>query len=161
MDEPRELLVRIISFCLMPNHFHMLLEPLVENGIPKFMHRFCMGYVKYFNKRYGRTGALFEGEFKAVLAKHDAQFEHLPRYIHLNALDLTDLKWRDGKVEDWNKALGFLEQYPWSSHGVYLGKPQPLQVAELGVMSQIFDTPDKYLRFLKGWTGRGELHITE
>ena len=112
----REPLVRILSFCLIPNHFHLLLEPLSENGLTQFMHRLLMGYAKYFNKKHERTGPLYEGKFKAVSIQRDVHFEHLLRYIHLNALDITDIPWREGKVDDWNAVEKFLERYRWSSH---------------------------------------------
>jgi len=147
-------LVSIASFCLMPNHFHMLLKQNSEAGISTFMHRVSSGYSKYFNRKYERKGNLFEGQFKAVLMKRDAQFEHLPRYVHLNVLDLTDLNWRDGKIEDWGRAEKFLEEYPWSSHNAYLGKPQQLPVVEKSIMGEIFDTPERYMKFLKEWSGR-------
>ncbi|OGL65606.1 hypothetical protein A3B21_03010 [Candidatus Uhrbacteria bacterium RIFCSPLOWO2_01_FULL_47_24] len=150
----RQPLVNIASFCLMPNHYHFLLEQICDNGITSFMHSLSTSYTQYFNLKNDRTGRLFEGPFKAVLVKRDAQLEHLPRYIHLNPLDLTDVNWREGKGEDWAKAEKLLEEYPWSSHNVYLGKPQQLPVVEKSVIGQIFNTPEKYKIFLKQWGGR-------
>ncbi len=147
-------LVNVVSFCLMTNHFHLMLEEVSSGGITRFMHRLATGYVEYFNKKYDRTGRLFEGSFKAVLVKRDAQFEHLPRYIHLNALDLTDLKWREGKIEDWSVAEKFLDEYPWSSHNAYLNKPQILPVVEKSLIGKILDTPEKYRVFLNQWSSR-------
>ena len=153
-------LVNVVSFCLMPNHFHLLLEQVADNGITRFMHRLATGYVEYFNKCNNRTGRLFEGPFKAVLAKRDAQLEHLPRYIHLNALDLTDLKWREGKVEDWSVAEKFLDEYPWSSHGAYLNKPQVLPIVEKSIIGEILNTPEKYRTFLHQWSSRDLGYVT-
>lgn len=150
----RRRLVNIMSYCLLPNHFHMLLEQLAENGIPKFMHRLCMAYSRYFNKRYGRSGCLFEGTFKAVMIKRDDQLMHLPRYIHLNALDQTNLYWREGKIKDWEKAEAFLDNYPWSSHRVYKGLREPLPTIDLSIMRELFPTTDAYSLFLKEWSGR-------
>lgn len=160
LDEPREQLVNIVCYCIMPNHYHFLLEQLQDRGITQFMHRLDTGYTKYFNKRYERTGRLFEGSFKAVLIRRDAQFEHLPRYIHLNALDLTDMNWREGKVEDWKKAEDFLERYPWSSHQVYLGKAQLFPVVEKSVIGKIFQSNEQYMRFLRQWSVR-EMGMTK
>ncbi|KKU73680.1 MAG: hypothetical protein UX98_C0005G0056 [Parcubacteria group bacterium GW2011_GWA2_47_26] len=154
----RKPLVNIVSFCLMPNHFHFLLEQIAEQGVPRFMHRIALGYAEYFNKKNDRTGRLFEGPFKAVLVQRDAQLEHLPRYIHLNALDLiTDLNWGEGKIADWARAEKFLEEYSWSSHGMYLNKPQLLPVIKKAIVEQIFDTPEKYINFLKQWLGHCEI----
>ena len=63
--EPRKLLVDILVFTLMPNHFHMLLRQKRENGISRFMQKLGTGYSMYFNKKYERVGALFQGKFKA------------------------------------------------------------------------------------------------
>ena len=62
-------LVSIGAYCLMPNHFHMLLTPIVKDGVSLFMKKLCTGYSMYFNKRYNRTGTLLEGPFKAKWTK--------------------------------------------------------------------------------------------
>ena len=59
-------LVHIVAFAIMPNHFHLLLREIQEGGISKFMHKVCTSYSKYFNKKYDRSGSLFEGRFKAT-----------------------------------------------------------------------------------------------
>lgn len=138
----------------MPNHYHLLLEQLQEGGITNFMHKLNTAYTNYFNKRYERTGRFFEGPFKAVLIKREGQFEHIPRYIHLNALDLTDMNWREGKIEDWHRAERFLEEYVWSSHHFYLGKPQQYPVVETSTVGEMFKTLDRYRHFLKQWSVR-------
>ena len=68
---PRKLLVEILIFCLMPNHYHLLLRPRFDNGITKFMKRLNMGYARYFNEKYKRSGTLFEGRYKSVSVKKD------------------------------------------------------------------------------------------
>lgn len=120
--KPRKLLVSILAFCLMPNHYHLILISKIEGGIPKFMKKLNMGYAKYFNRRYERTGALFESRYKSVLIKDEAHFIHLPYYVHLNPLDLISPEWRDRKLRNYRKAMDFLNSYRWSSHLDYLGK---------------------------------------
>ena len=78
--KPRKLLVEILIFTLMPNHFHLLLKQRTENGISRFMQKLGMGYAKYFNKKYERTGVLFQGKFKAVTLEKHAHFLHIPRF---------------------------------------------------------------------------------
>ena len=161
----RQPLVSIISFCLIPNHFHSFLRQETDQGISKFLHRLSMGYTKYFNLRYSRTGHLFESAYKIVPVEQDAHFTHLSRYIHLNALDGTDFKWREGAIlpTDWPGVLDALNQYRWSSHHVYMGEKQKLQVVNEDLVREFFTTSDDYVRFLNGWTGRfiPELPITE
>ncbi len=148
---PRKLLVKVHAFCLMPNHYHLLLSPLVENGIPKFMKKLNMGYAKYFNKKYKRSGALFQGKYKSVLIENEAHFIHIPYYIHLNPLDLATPEWRERKLKDINKALKFLENYRWSSHLDYTGKKNFPSVTQRDLFLDFFDGNQKYEKSIKKW----------
>src|SRR3989344_3808259 len=79
---PRKLLVNLHAFCLMPNHYHLLVSPLHDTGISLFMKKLNGGYAKYFNERYKRSGALFQGKYKSVSIKSDPHFLWIPYYIH-------------------------------------------------------------------------------
>ena len=147
-------LVSILSFCLLTNHFHLLLRPLMSGGISRFMQRLSMAYSKYFNRKYERSGTLYESEFKAVGVQNEPHFIHIPRYIHLNALDLTDMNWREGAIENWDKALHFLDQYPWSSHPVFMGERQRMPVVDPELAVNLFDGQNEYVSFIKGWSMR-------
>lgn len=116
-----ERLVDIHFFCLMPNHYHLLLSPCVEGGISLFMKKINMGYAKYFNERNERSGSLFQGKYKSIHITSDAHFLYLPFYIHLNPLDMHVPTWREQKISSQDKALAYLEKYRWSSHLDYLG----------------------------------------
>lgn len=98
-----ESLVKIVSFVLMPNHFHFLLQQVRENGIATFISQFANSYTKYFNTKNSRVGPVFQGVYKAVLVEADEQFIHLSRYIHLNPV--TSFIIRESE----------LFSYPWSS----------------------------------------------
>ncbi len=89
----REQLLNIHAFCLMRNHYHLLVSELVEKGISSFMHKFNMGYTKYFNERYERSGVLWQGKHRRVLIERDAHFLYIPFYIHLNPLDYSHPEW--------------------------------------------------------------------
>ena len=77
-------LVKIIAYCVNPNHFHFILEQVAEKGIEKFMHKLSMGYAKYFNTKYKRGGALFQGMFRAKHIDNNEYLLHLSAYINLN-----------------------------------------------------------------------------
>jgi len=77
-------LVEIVCYAINPNHFHLLLKPLVERGIEKYLHRLTTGYSKYFNRKYQRGGALFQGSFKSVHIDSNEYLLHLSFYINLN-----------------------------------------------------------------------------
>jgi len=84
--ERKETLVDIGTYCLMPNHFHLLIKEKRAGGISEFMKKISTGYSMYFNKRYERTGRLFEGTFKSVHADSDEYLKYLFAYIHLNPI---------------------------------------------------------------------------
>ncbi|MFH1833289.1 MAG: transposase [Candidatus Levyibacteriota bacterium] len=94
-------IVEIICYCLMPNHFHLLLKQLKDNGIQEFLSKVANSYAKYFNTKYKRVGPLLQGQFKAVTVETDEQLVHLSRYIHLNPFTAEITK-------DW-------ENFPYSS----------------------------------------------
>lgn len=149
--KPRKLLVDILAFCLMPNHYHLLLRPRRGNAIPKFMKKLNIGYAKYFNQKYKRTGTLFEGRYKSVLVKEHAHFVHLPYYIHLNPLDLAAPEWREGKLDNYKKAIGFLESYRWSSHLDYLGNKNFPSVTSREFLLKFFGGESGYRESIQNW----------
>lgn len=120
--EPRKILVEILAFCLMENHYHLIVRQKSENGITEFMRKLGTGYTNYFNQKYERTGALFQGRFKSVCIKNDAHLMYLPIYVHLNPLDLKFDEWREKKIKNIDKAIEFLDSYRWSSYMDYMGK---------------------------------------
>lgn len=118
----RESIVDIVAFCLMPNHYHLLLRQRVDGGITEFMRKLGGGYVNYFNLKYKRVGTLFQGKFKSVLISNDSQFLYIPHYIHLNPLDLIFPDWREKKKVNKKQAINFLNNYEWSSYRDYIGE---------------------------------------
>lgn len=77
-------LIEFIAYCLNPNHFHFLITQLEERGIEKFMHRLGTGYTKYFNEKHSRSGALFQGSFKANHIDSNEYLLHSSVYVNLN-----------------------------------------------------------------------------
>jgi len=149
--EARKLLVKIHVFCLMPNHYHLFLSAVVENGIPLFMKKFNGGYAKYFNEKYERKGTLFEGRYKRVIIKNEAHFIHLPYYIHLNALDLITPEWRERKLNNFAKAMKFLNSYRWSSHLDYAGEKNFPSVTQRDFLLEFFGGHEQYKRDITEW----------
>lgn len=77
-------LVRFVAFCVNPNHYHFLLEQLVDNGVSMFMKRLGGGYTKYFNEKHKRSGVLFQGKFKAIHIDSNEYLLHVSAYVNLN-----------------------------------------------------------------------------
>ncbi len=108
------LLVNIGAFCLMPNHFHLLITQISENGLSKFMQKLSTAYSMYYNKKYQRTGGLFEGKFKSQHASTDRQLKYLFSYIHLNPVKLIQKDWKENGIRNKKEAIDFLNKYQYS-----------------------------------------------
>ena len=126
-------LVTIISFSLMPNHFHFLLRQEQENGIKKFIQRLTNSFAHYFILKYKRSGHVFEGNFKAKRMESDEQLIHLSRYIHLNPVTAYI-------VEN-------PEDYPYSSYKTYLGK-ELLDIIDPAIILSQFSSRNAYKKFV-------------
>jgi putative transposase len=114
-------LVSIGAYCLMPNHFHILVRQEKENGISLFMQKVSTAYVMYYNKKYKRTGSLFEGKFKSKYAGIDTYLKYLFSYIHLNPLKIIEPDWKTKiKFAGDFRGYDFIARYPYSSAGEYL-----------------------------------------
>ena len=120
----RTMIVDIHGWCLMKNHYHLLLSERVEGGLTLFIRKLNVGYANYFNERYKRSGALFQGRTKKIAIHSDAHFLHILHYIHLNPLDyVSEAKsWRFGRVQNRPRARAQLEKYRWSSYHDYCDK---------------------------------------
>lgn len=117
-------IVEIISYCLMPNHYHLLVKQLQDGGIIEFMRKVGNEHTRYFNTRHSRIGPLFQGAYKSVLIESDEQLVHVSRYVHLNPYvsgitrDLKTYQWssypdyvgiRDGKLANKQEIVGFFK----------------------------------------------------
>lgn len=149
----RELLVEILCFCLMPNHYHLMLRQKRDGGITEFMRKLGTGYTNYFNIKYNRVGHLFQGKFQAVHIEKQAHLLYLPHYIHLNPLDLYMPEWRDRKIRNVTKALKFLESYRWSSYLDMIGKKNFSSVSQREFLAQIYGsrTSRDYKNVVREW----------
>ncbi len=113
---PRQPFVKIVAACLMPNHYHLMLTPLKENGVSDFLQKIGTSYTKYFNSRHNRTGRLFERTFQAKLINKQEYASYLTYYIHLNPLKLCTT------TNDPKKKLEWTMGYEWSTLPDYLEK---------------------------------------
>lgn len=109
VDESKKI-VDIISYCLMPNHFHFLVRQLRDGGITEFVSKLSNSYTKYYNTKHTRVGSLFQGQFKAVLIESDEQLLHVSRYIHLNPL-VSNLT-RDLNLYRWSSYSEYIDNNP-------------------------------------------------
>ncbi len=115
VDKDRENLVYIGAYCLMPNHFHLLIKERDPSGVSTLMRKLLTAYSMYFNTRYVRTGRLFETSYQSVHIEHDNHLKYLFAYIHLNPLKITDPYWMELGVDDRTQAIKYLSNYRFSS----------------------------------------------
>ena len=132
----KDLLVEIIAYCLMPNHFHFMLKQKKNDGILNFIRLSTNSHSHYFNIKHKRKGVLFEGRFKAVRIESDSQLTHLSRYIHLNP-------YSSFIVKDFENLI----KYPFSSFAEYIGFSKESICHKQIVLNQ-FGSPNKYKNFV-------------
>lgn len=145
-------LVEIAAYCLMPNHFHLLIRELEEGGISKFMQKLTTGYTMYFNKRHERSGSLFQGKFKATHVSDDRYLRYLISYIHLNPVKLIEPKWKETRIADKERAERYLEAYASSSYLDYLGKERPERmILSREALPEYFSSGIDFKTFVTEW----------
>lgn len=129
-------LVNIVAYCLNQNHFHFILEPLVNEGVQKFMHRLSTGYTNYFNKKHKRSGALFQGRYKAKHISSNEYLLHLGVYVNLNNLV------HKGMNKEWMTKL------PFSSFDEYKGITKD-QICKKDILLDQFKNQAEFIKFCK------------
>lgn len=131
-----ERLVDVLSYCLMPNHFHLLLKQNIDYGISIFVSNFTNAYTKYFNSKNQRNGPLFQGTFKAVLVETDEQLLHLSRYIHINPVISS--------IIDEDK----LDNYFYSSYPEYISLSDN-EITQKDIILNGFKSSKQYENFVR------------
>lgn len=131
MHNPK--LIDVVSYCFMPNHFHLLLKQNIDNGVHEIMRKTLNSYTKYYNTRHNRVGHLFQGEFKAVSVENEEQLLHLSRYIHLNP-------YVDGLIK-------YLEAFSFSSYPEFIGT-RSRQTCTPDAILSFFKSPQAYKAFV-------------
>lgn len=126
--------IELLAYCLMPNHFHMLVHQIQQDALPKFMSSLMTSYSMYFNRKYDRVGSLFQGRYKGSLINEDAYYMHITRYIHLNPIDIS-------KPYD---------SYPYSSYANYVADSGPEWLNHHLVLG-MFDDPSSYKQFVASY----------
>lgn len=125
----------LVSFVLMPNHFHLILHEIVEGGISRYMQRLQNAYTKYFNTKYKRSGHLFQGPFQAVLIETNEQLLHLSAYIHRNPRELKS--WRGKEYK-----------YPWSSLQDFCKENRWSELLSQDIILEQFNNAEEYRNFV-------------
>jgi len=155
--KPHKPLVGIGAYCLMPNHFHLYVTPLAEDGVSKFMQRVQTAYTMYFNKKHERSGALFQGTFKSQHVEREGHAKYLFSYIHLNPAKLQDANWKERGARELRELKKFLRDYPYSSLREYAqGTYRILNPGAFPPYLQRAKDLDEHISF---WVKEGREHL--
>lgn len=150
--ERGDTLVDILAYCLMPNHFHMLICGKNDGSASLFMQKFLTAYTMYFNRKYKRTGALFEGTFKAKHADTDEYLKYLFAYIHLNPVKLIDPNWKEYGIKNRSMAQAYLSDYKYSSYPDWQGEQRDeSKILNRDVAPEYFTKTTDFDEFVKEW----------
>jgi len=128
--------IELTSFCLMPNHFHLIVKEVEGNGMARYMQRVLNGYTKYYNTKYNKSGHLFQGPYKAVHVKNNNQLLYLSAYIHRNPREL----------KGW---LNKENIYKWSSYQDFINKNRFEELLVFDIISKQFKNKKEYDEFVK------------
>lgn len=144
--------VDIGAYCLMPNHFHLLVREKKEGGISFFMQKISTAYSMYFNTKYGRSGGLFEGPFRATHADSDEYLKYLFSYIHLNPVKIIDSKWKENGISDREKAKQYVMDYRHSSYLDYMGiKREENSILNKNAFPDYFESIKEFSQTVEEW----------
>ena len=116
-------LFKLHAFCLMPNHFHLLVEQTDKIPISKLISQICTSYAMYVNKKYKRVGHVFQDQFKSILIENNSQLMWVSSYIHMNSV-------KDGLAKHPN-------EYKWSSYDSYTSKKN-LPIVYTNLLKSVF-----------------------
>jgi len=145
-------LVDIGSYCIMYNHFHLLLHEATEGGISRFMQKLTTAYAMYFRTRYKREGTIFEGSFKAKHLDNDEYLKYIFAYIHLNPVEHIDRSWKEDGIKDLSKVKKYIRQYAYSSFLDFCGENrEERKVLNLSAFPSYFPGEYDFEDYLKIW----------
>ncbi len=137
------LLVEVVAYCINGNHYHLLLRQKSDNGISRLMQKVGTGYAMYFNKKYQRSGSLFQGKFKSIHIGTDEYLKGLSAYINLNNIMHQSVKSKQrGKAS-------LLYRSSWWEYGGVKESGAFHQICDTSAILKAFNTKQDYLRFAK------------
>lgn len=139
-------IVDIISWSLLPNHFHILVQEKVDGGASLFSKKIVGGYTKYFNENNDRNGVLFQGRSKIIRVKRDEHFLYLPFYIMANPVGLIAPNYKTKGIKNFKKAIKFLEDYRYSSLNDFVDEGDFAFMANAEAFFKVFNSNKKQFK---------------
>jgi putative transposase len=158
--EREEPIVDIGAYCLMPNHFHLFITQSKDDNISNFMQKLSTSYSMYFNKKYSRTGSLFEGKFKSQHISKNTYLKYLFSYIHLNPIKLIQKDWKEKGIRNKKEALNYLNEYPYSSYLDFIGEKRiQNKILNIEPFPKYFKNKESFLAEIFEWFNHNNKEI--
>ncbi len=132
--KPKKKLVNVLCWCLMPNHYHILVQEIIDGGASMFSKKLSSGYTQYFNLKNDRNGVLLQGKSKIIPLRKDEHFIHIPYYILSNPIKLIEPMWKEKGIKNIKQSVKFLNEYKWSG------------IMEKDVFLKLFDATEKQFK---------------
>jgi len=146
-------LVYVLDFSLVVNHYHFYLIAAADNTIPLYMQKLNGGFGKYFNTKYAKRGAVFEGRYKSVYVETDFQSDVVSYYVNIiNPLDVYQPGWREDGLKNFKEPFNFLNNYQFSSFPDKVGKRNSKILAPKEILNKYFpflEDKKNYIDFVK------------
>lgn len=140
---PKEAIVDILCWVLMPNHPHILIQERINGGPSLFSKKIFIGYTRYFNIVNNREGVLFQGRSKIIKITKGPHLTHLPFYIMANPIELIEPNWREEGIQDFKKVMNYLENYKYSSFLDLIGDENFPFIINRSLFYELFETNEK------------------
>jgi putative transposase len=151
--DKRDRFVDVLAFCFMPNHVHLLLKQIKNEGVSKFMQKIGGGYGRYFNDKYKRKGYVFQNRFKSVHIQDDKQLMIVVPYIFTNPVALIEPGWKEHGVKNHSieKIIKFLKDYKWSSYQDCIGMKNFSSVTQRDFLLEAMGDEQGLKDAIKNW----------
>ena len=150
--EKDQSLVAIGAYVLMSNHFHILVKEQSEGGVSRFMQKLLTAYTMYFNQKYERGGALFQGRFKSRHVADNVYLKYLYAYIHMNPCKTLSPSWKTTLPQS-GALLKYLNEYAYSSMFDFIdpnSRPE-YKILHTGAFPNYFTKPTSHKKFIEEW----------
>jgi putative transposase len=145
-------LVDVLCWCLMSNHYHILVQEKIDGGASIFSKKISGGYTQYFNLKNERSGVLFQGRSKIIPIKQEDHFIYLPYYIFSNPVKLIERNWKEDGIKNIKKVEKFLEDYTWSSYLNILGKNDLIFIINKELFNKLFlPSQESFKKHFSNW----------
>lgn len=137
--------VSILAYCLMDNHFHILMRESLQDGIPRFMQRLCTSMATHFNIKYSESGSLFQGPYKARVVSDDIHLQYLAAYIQVkNPFEKFPRGMREA-ARNFDEAFDWTRNDPFNSLADFIGKRKS-PLIDMATVQEVFE-PDHIRSF--------------